>query len=122
MDKRRVNFKVIEDKRVVVATIKCIEYDAINEFNRKFLAHSTSDVVIRAVEYDEKFIMPYSLKAVARCCPDDEFSVEEGKKIALKKLTEKYNSSLDKHLKHISDAMKKCIDNMDVYLKRHKMI
>lgn len=125
MNNNRVEFKVIEEQRVVVATIKGTTYDAINVFNSKFLAHATSSLVIDDMwvkNRNQKFFMPHSMKAVARCIPEDEFSVEKGKQIALKKLSEKYNKSLDRHLKHIHDDMKKCLDNMEVYLKRHKMI
>ena len=117
-----VEYKVIEDKRIVVATIKDIRHDAINTFNEKFLAHATSRICLYTSWFDQKFLMPYSMKAVARCMPNDPFSVEEGKKVALKKLSEKYNRSLDRHLLHISKAMKKCLDNMDVYFTKHKMI
>ena len=117
-----VQFKVIEEKRIVIAKINYISEDAIRIFNDKFLAHATSDLWVNAEWGDQKFYMPNSLKAVARCLPDDEFSVEEGKKIALKKLTEKYNNSLDRHLKHIYKAFYKCLDNMEGYLKAHKVM
>ena len=116
-----VEYKVIEDKRIVVAQIYGISHDAINEFNDKFIAHATSNLDLHAW-YDQKFMMPKSMKAVARCIPDDEFSVEKGKQIALKKLSEKYNNSLDRHLRHISKAMHKCLDNLDAYLVEHKMM
>ena len=116
-----VEFKVIEDKRIVVAQISCIQYDAIHVFNEKFMAHATSNLNMNAW-YDQKFFMPKSMKAVARCIPEDEFSVEEGKRIALKKLSEKYNNSLDRHLAHIAKSLQKCLDNMNVYLKTHKVI
>lgn len=116
-----VEYKVIEDKGIVVATIRCIGFDPIHVFNEKFMAHSTSCLKIDTY-YNQKFMMPYSMKAVARCNPEDEFSVEKGKEIALKKLSEKYNHSLDRHLKHIYDAMHKCLDNMDRYLEEHNMI
>ena len=122
MKNENVEFKVIEDKRVVIATIKNIQNDAVNAFNDKFVAHATSSLWIGANWCDQKFMMPYALKAVARCLPEDEFSVEEGKKVALKKLTEKYNNSLDRHLKHIYDAFYKCLDNMEGYLKTHKVM
>ena len=116
-----VEYKVIEDKRIVVAQISGIQYDAINVFNDKFMAHATSNLSMSAWR-DQKFFMPKSMKSVARCIPEDEFSVEEGKRIALKKLSEKYNNSLDRHLRHIYNAMNKCLDNMGEYLKEHKMI
>jgi hypothetical protein len=123
MKHTNVEYKVIEDKRIVVATIRGITYDPINVFNKKFMAHSTSDLVIdNNYNYNQKFLMPYQMKAVARCVPDDEFSVEKGKQIALKKLSEKYNCSLDRHLTHIAKAMQKSMNKMNVYLKDHKMV
>lgn len=116
-----VEYKVIPEKQIVTATIKGIQNDPIHVFNDRFMAHATSDIEIGAW-WNQKFMMPYSMKAVARCIPDDEFSVEKGKQIALKKLSEKYNRSLDRHLMHIANAMKKCLDNMDVYFTKHKMI
>jgi hypothetical protein len=116
-----VEFKVIEDKRIVIATIRGISNDPIEVFNKKFMAHATSDMFMDAW-HNQKFMMPNSMKAVARCIPDDEFSVEKGKQIALKKLSEKYNNSMDRHIKHMSVAFHKCLDKMDEYLKEHKMI
>jgi hypothetical protein len=121
MKNRNVEFKVIEDKRIVIATIKGIEYDPIRVFNKKFIAHSTSNIELSAW-YDQKFMMPHSMKAVARCCPDDKFDIEKGKQIALKKLNEKYNCSLDKHMMHIANAMKKSLEKTESYMKVHKVI
>lgn len=123
MKHTNVEYKVIEDKRIVIATIRGIAYDPIDVFNTKFMAHSTSDIAIGTTyNYNQKFLMPYSMKAVARCIPDDEFSVEKGKQIALKKLSEKYNRSLDRHLAHIAQAMQKSMDKMNAYLETHKMV
>lgn len=121
MKHEKVEFKVIEDKQIVVAMIKDIQYDAVHAFNNKFLPHANSDMYMNCF-YNEKFFMPHALKAVARCHPDDEFSVEKGKQIALKKLTEKYNASLDRHLGHIYKHLDKCLDNMAIYLAAHKVI
>lgn len=122
MKHENVEFKVIEDKRIVVAKISDISGDAIEAFNNKFLPHATSKLWMSAAWSDQEFYMPISLKVVARCHPDDEFDVEKGKSIALKKLTEKYNNSLDRHLKHIYNALYKCLDNMEDYLKAHKVM
>lgn len=122
MKHTNIEYKVIEDKRIVIATIKDIAYDPMNVFNQKFMAHSTSDIMLLGGYDNQKFMMPHSMKAVARCIPDDEFSVEKGKQIARKKLTEKYNRSLDRHIAHIAKAMKKSLDKTEVYLKAHKVI
>lgn len=112
-----VKYKVIEDMRIVIATIKGIKSDAVRTFNNRFLAHSTSDIEINCWD-NQRFMMPYSMKAVARCSPEDEFDVEKGKKIALKKLSEKYNRSLDKHLLNIFLEFVGCLDNMDEYFQK----
>lgn len=118
----RVEFKVDPANRVVIATIRDIGYDAVKCFDYKFLPHAANNFSFFSSGNNQKFFMPCSLKAVAHCHPEDKFDAEIGKKIALNKLVEKYNNSLDKHLRNIYFAMNKCLDNMNIYLKKHKVI
>lgn len=124
MKLENVEFKVIPEHRIVVAQISGIRYDAIETFNYKFLPHAASGFLVNSYfcHGDQRFYMPYSLKAVARCHPDDVFDVEKGKKIALDKLIDKYHISLDKHLMNIRKAMNRCLDNMDIYFEKHKRV
>ena len=119
MENSRVEYKVIPEQRIVIAKINNIEDDAINFFNKKFLANITSSIHVTNNWYkdDEKFIMPRSLKCVARCHPDDVFDEEVGKRIALKKLSEKYNRCLDKHLAHFLVSFDKTLKIMDKYFE-----
>lgn len=121
MDLNKVEYKVMPEHRVVIATIRNITYDPEHIFNDKFMPHASSKMYMNLI-YNQKFCMPDALKAVARCHPEDEFDAEKGKAIALNKLVEKYNESLDRHLYHIATSMRKCLDNMDTYLKKHKVI
>lgn len=121
MNINNIEYKVLEDKRIVIATIRAITFDPIMFFRKKFLSHATASLDMLTFS-DQKFCMPYTMRAIAKCDPNDEFDVEKGKAIARKKLVEKYNLSMDKHMLHYRNAMKKCLDHMDAYLKKHKMI
>ena len=121
MDINRIEYKVIEDKGIVVATIRNIEWDPSWFFNTHFLAHASASFQMLTF-FDQKFCMPYSMKAVAKCHPNDQFDVEKGKAIARKKLINNYNASIDRHITHYRKALQKCMDEMDIYLKKHKMI
>ena len=121
MDSRRVQYTVIKDKGIVRASIYCTCYDAIEEFNKRFMEHSTSSLMIGIDSCDSRFMMPYSFSVVAKLHPEDEWNEEEGKRIALRKLATKYNHSLDKHLHNMYNAMMKSMDKMHGYLVAHKM-
>ena len=120
MDNTRVEYKVIPEKRIVIANIYGTEHDAIDIFNGKFFANTTSalSIVREYWNHDNgRFTMPRSFKAVARCHPEDVFDEEKGKKIALNKLSEKYNRSLDKHLANIMLVLDRTLKTMDHYFE-----
>ena len=121
MDSRRVQYTVIKDKGIVRASIDCCCYDAIIEFNKRFMEHSTSSLGLDLCGIDSRFMMPCSFSVVAKLHPEDEWNEEEGKRIALRKLATKYNHSLDKHLLNMYNAMMKSMDKMYGYLVAHKM-
>ena len=106
MNNNRVIFKVFPEHRIIKAEINDCMFDAINEFNHKFLAHSTSSLALSTFYCrGEKFIMPNTFSVVVRCHPDDEFDEEEGKRLALNRLADKYTKSLNKHLENILNAI-----------------
>lgn len=121
MNAERVKYTIIEDKGIVKASISCTCYDALEEFDKRFMMHSTSSLALGAVEDDHRFMMPCSFSVVAKLHPEDKWNEEEGKRIALRKLATKYNHSLDKHLANIYKAMMKSMDKMHTYLVEHKM-
>lgn len=117
MNNNRVIFKVIPEHRIVKAEINDCEFDAISEFNRKFLAHSTSSLTLAPANiYDEKFMMHNTYSVVVRCHPDDEFDEEKGKRLALDRLADKYTKSLNKHLGNILNSLDKCLDKLAEYI------
>ena len=117
MDNTRVDYKVMPEQGIVIAKIVGTSFDAMDAFNRKFLSTATSALDLNAYARDEKFHMPYAFKAVARCHPEDTFDENKGKRVALNKLSDKYNRSLDKHLANIMLALDKALKNMDLYFE-----
>jgi hypothetical protein len=116
MNHNRVTYKVIPEHRVVIAEIDSTDFDALREFNDKYLAHSTSALRLRVDKYDEKFLMPHSFKAVARCHPEDEFDIEKGKRIALDRLADKYTNSLNRHLNNYIRAIDEALTFLAIAL------
>lgn len=122
MDNKRVKYVVVKDKGIVRAVISDCEYDAIYAFNKKFMLPSTHSLGMIINCDNEKFTMPYQFSAVARLHPEDEWNEEVGKDIALKKLSEKYNKSLDRHLSNMFDTLISVMGKMSTYLDDRNML
>lgn len=121
MNNNRVIFKVFPEHRIVKAEINDCMFDAINEFNRKFLAHSTSSLALSTFYCrGEKFLMPNTYSVVVRCHPDDEFDEEKGKRLALDRLADKYTKSLNKHLDNILISLDKSLERLAEYLSDYE--
>lgn len=116
MNINRVKYVVIKDKGIVRAIISGCKYDAFDAFDKKFMLPSTHYLTLCANGKHEKFIMPYQFSAVAKLHPEDEWDEETGKKIALKKLSEQYNHSLDKHISNMHDALSSVMEKLEAYL------
>ena len=121
MNNNRVIFKVFPEHRVIKAEINDCEFDAIYEFNRKFLSHSTSSLALSTFYCrDEKFIMPNTFSVVVKCHPVDKFDEEKGKRLALNRLADKYTKSLNKHLENILNAIDESLYELANYLSNDK--
>lgn len=119
MNNNRVHFQVFPESGVVKATIRNCRLDAIETFNNKFLAHSTSCLYMGVDKMDERYLMPHSFSAIAKCSPEDEFDVERGKLIAISRLSEKYEKALNKRLARYLMNLDKSLAKMDEYFKTH---
>lgn len=101
---------------VVKATIYGCKYDAMDKLNSKFIAPSTSDIRIEDRWCkDNHYLMRNSYSAIARCMDGDEYDFEVGKRIAAKKLAEKYNKAIDKRMARFLIHMDKTLKAMDKY-------
>ena len=93
-----IKYFVNEEKRQVIGFLADTQWDAYNKISK----------MIRDTDFcvapKEKYMMPSEFKAVVQCDPNDEFSVEEGKRIAKERILDRYYSALDKRVGKFFDA------------------
>lgn len=97
-----INFIEIPEKRRVVAELRNCRYDALNKIAKMI------DGTGLTVGDTKKYIMPDRFSTYVTCHPEDEYSFEEGKKIARRKLLDHYYASLDKRLKKFENSLTEC--------------
>ena len=119
MDVSRVEYLHFPVQGIVVAKIEGCAWDAVDEINNKFIQPSTSALFIdwKMGRKHAEFKMPHSFKAIARCHEEDEYDEKKGESIALKKLTDKYQSSLNKRFYLFLKYMDKSLKIMDKYFE-----
>lgn len=122
MNHSMVDYYVDEANRVVVAEISGVRYDACDKLNEKIIPVVTSTLKIgEYIEPDKddyKFTMPWKVRAVAHCHPEDTWDVEKGKQIALKKLDEKYENMVNKRLDNYANVLYHISDAIEEYLSK----
>ena len=93
-----IKYFVNEEKRQVIGLLENTRWDAYNKISK----------MIRDTDFcvapNEKYMMPSEFKAIVQCDPKDEFSVEEGMKIAKKRILDRYYPALDKRVAKFFDA------------------
>lgn len=122
MKMENVRYSVVKDRGIIRASIIGCKYDALREFNKRFVAHSTSAMWTWVDKDDSRFVMPHKFSVTIKLHPDDVWDENKGKNIALRRLAEKYNRSLDKHLLNIYKALTKSMGKMETYLSDHHLI
>lgn len=94
-----IKYFVNEEKRQVIGVLDGTEWDAINKINKMMLDTGFCFCA------NEKFMMPSEFRAVVQCDERDEFSVEEGMKIAKERIMKRYYASLDKRVHKWREAL-----------------
>ena len=107
-----VKYYVVPEKRMVVAALNNCQYDACNKLAKIV---ETMDFIV----YQDKFMMPNNLRAVAVCHEDDVFDIEVGKQIAKEKLMRRYYKHFDQkialfneYLARVNERMAEHINNI----------
>lgn len=86
-----IKYVVIPEKRKTIAILEGCTLDAVHRIEKML-----GDCMYGC---SPKYFMPYCFKASTVCAPEDPYDIEEGKRIAKKKLMKKYYKSLDKRIK-----------------------
>lgn len=84
-----IKYVVIPKKNTVKAILENTEYDAYNKINK--MMRDTGFCVC-----SDKYRMPNRFVANVVCDPRDKFDVEVGKRIAKKRILDRYYKSLDR--------------------------
>lgn len=129
-----IKYDVIEETKVVVASVEGIAYDAINTMlktlRRQNIIATESFMVIESDESADirkskftemhstvckKYLLPNELKSEAHYDPQDpnEFSIERGKQIARRRLYDAYNKVFKRALNEIIASVVCAVNDMD---------
>ena len=99
-----IKYVILEDKKTVIGILENTRFDGINKINKIMgVDAGTSSFYIS----HPKYMMPNMFKATVVCDPRDEWNVEEGKKLAKKKVLKNYYKSLDKRIDMFQNDLKK---------------
>ena len=94
-----IKYFINEEKRQVIGLLDDTQWDAINKINKMML---DTDFCLCACK---KYMMPHEFRVVVTCDPSDEFDAEVGKRIAKKRILDRYYTSLDKRVSEFFNAM-----------------
>lgn len=115
--KNEIEYKVYENQGMVVAIAQNCTYDAINRFAAKFVKTTSSYLNIGFSSLfsfpDLRFYMPNTIRAMARLHPEDKWDEHVGKKIAYKKLCNKYEQAITKRMRNIFNVLCDVLDKAD---------
>lgn len=93
-----IKYFINEEKRQVIGLLEDTQWDAYNKISK----------MIRDTDFcvapSKKYLMPSEFKAIVQCDPADTFDVEEGKRIAKKRILDRYYESLDKRIEKFRTA------------------
>lgn len=87
-----IKYFINEEKQQVIGLLENTRWDAYNKIG-KMIRDTDFCVAPR-----EKYMMPDEFRAVVQCDQTDEFSVEEGKRLAKKRILDRYYTSFDNRI------------------------
>ena len=93
-----IKYFVNEEKRQVIGLLENTKWDAVNKISK--MVNGTEFCVVPS----EKYMLPSEFSSVVQCDSRDEFDVEKGKKIAKKRILDRYYAALDKRVNMFFDA------------------
>lgn len=108
-----IKYYPIPEKRQVVAVLSNTQYDAYNKIDKMMKETGFCFAPHGSREYN-KYMMPDTFKVTLTCDERDVYDVEEGKKIAKKKLMRNYRKSLNKRIATFKKSFDRLVDTVNV--------
>ena len=93
-----IKYFINEEKRQVIGLLEGTQWDAYNKICK--IVRDTDFCVVPS----NKYMMADKFRAVVQCDPADDFNVEEGIRIAKKRILDRYYTSLDKRVNKFVEA------------------
>ena len=114
IDKHNVEYIIDRDNRVVVATIENTAYDIERIIEKALFGNEGYTLhLIKGAN------MQWKMKAVAKCCPEDEFDEKIGIEVAYKKLREKYHRKCREALTRTMFTLVSASDSLMEEYRKH---
>ena len=104
-----VKYFVDEANKKTVAVLEGCRWDACNRI-QKMLRRSNLDECM--LNY-HPYLMPDTLHAVVTCSDLDQYDIEEGKRLAKKKLMEHYSKSIEKRIKQYQNDLLRIVNALN---------
>jgi hypothetical protein len=105
-----IKYFVDEKNKKTFAVLEGCRWDAVNHI-QKTLRRSNLDESLLSYH---PYLMPDTLRAVVTCSELDQYDVEEGKRLAKKKLMEHYSKSVEKRVKQYQQDLMRIVDALKV--------
>lgn len=94
-----IKYYDVPEQLKTIAVLENTSYDAVHQIAK--VIGDTNSMCFNP----NKYLMNNTYRAVVVCHPDDEYSVEEGRRRAKKKLLDRYYEQLDKRLDMFADDL-----------------
>ena len=107
-----IKYSIIEEQGKVIARIDGCKEDVLKVIEKQF---GKSLLIVNP----DDFSLRDSYRGVAMCHPEDEFSVEEGKRVAREKMLKKYNRDFNRHIMFFSDSLRELSEKADEMESRY---
>ena len=122
-----VVYTIDDEKREVVAKIKCDEYDPIYLFNSqlyKLIGGCGEGIVSEGDFFGHcRYSISSSYSGKAKCHPDDNFDIDFGKRLALLRAKNKYLSAMTKKIYDTFVWVSKLNDRThNLYMKQYRQM
>jgi hypothetical protein len=105
-----IKYFVDEKNKKTVAVLEGCRWDACNHIQKMLRCGNMDESLLSYRPY----FMPDTLRAVVTCSELDQYDVEEGKRLAKKKLMEHYSKSVEKRVKQYQQDLLRIVEVLKV--------
>lgn len=102
-----IRYIQLPEKKMTIAILENTRYSAVSK-----IAKAIGNTKSLCFDPD-RYVMPNSFKAIAKCSPEDQWDADVGKVVAKAKVMRKYYKSYDKMLDMFSKDIMNLLEGVD---------